>query len=192
MRWTAWIGTWLVVASVSACATARASRLREQRLEAELDGLRYQQPPAEVWQNVRQLLAERGCPLAGADADEVGQSTGVLDGFLSPARETRPYREETGLLQELGMVGPKPDGRPDDGSVSLDTGWRRRQGDRYRVDGLVEPGGFRVIFTRVVKDTYDHPEQRTRDLELELALARRIEPQAAERIERSVGSTGSQ
>lgn len=169
-----------------ACASDPAQR--RQRIEPALDQLRYGQPRDDVWQAVRQLLAERGCPLAGADAEAVGQKAGTLSGLLSPARETHPFREETGLLQELGIYGTKPPPRAE-GSVSLETGWRRKEGDRYRVDGLVEPDGFRVVFTRIELDTSNSHETRTRDLELELALARRIDPQAAERIERAASGS---
>ncbi len=189
-RSAAWIAAALAVASSIGCASARAARAREQRLAAELDALRYEQPPGEVWQAVRQLLADRGCPLAGADADAVGQKTGVLQGLLSPAKETHPSRADAGLLQQLGVVGGAA-AAPAEGSVALDTDWRRREGDRYHVDGLAGPDGFRVIFTRIVLDPSNYKETRTRDLEMELALARRIAPQAAERIERSLGGAGS-
>jgi hypothetical protein len=139
-----------------------------------------------VWDAVRRLLADRGCRLAGADADAVGQHDAPLAGFLSPARETHPYREETGLLQQLG-AGSAP-ARPAEGSVSLDTGWRRKEGDRYHVDGLVLPDGFRVIFTRVEFDPSNNKETLTRDVELELELARRLDPAAAERIERAAAA----
>ena len=169
-----------------ACASAQASRAREEKLQAELDVFRYSQPPAEVWQVVRQLLADRGCLLAGIDAKAIRQDSSAFTQFLSSARETRPYSEEEGLLQMLGlMAGPKP--KFGEGSVSLDTGWRRREGDRYHVDGLVMPDGFRVIFTRVQQDISNYREIRTRDVEMELALAKRVDPQAAARIEASAG-----
>src|SRR5262249_57550168 len=91
-----------------------------------------------------------------------------------------------GLVEALGLMGgPKPKGG--EGSVSLDTGWRRRQGDRYHVDGLVMPDGFRVIFTRVEQDISNYREIRSRDVEMELALAKRVDPGTAARIEASAG-----
>lgn len=180
----------LAVAASSGCASAQASRARTERLESELNALRYAQPPGEVWQQVRQLLADVRCPLAGDDAEAVGQKTGALAGLLSPAKETHPYRADSGLLAQLGVAGGKPP-KVAEGSVSLDTDWRRKEGDRYHADGLVEPGGFRVIFTRIQFDPSNYKETRTRDLELELALARRIDPQAAERIESAAGAPGS-
>jgi hypothetical protein len=175
------------VAAACALACVPPSQLRAQRLGPELDALRYAQPPAEVWNAVRRLLADRGYPLAGADAEAVGQKTAPLAGLLSPARETHPYREETGLLQQLGAAGGPP-AKPAEGSVSLDTDWSRKRGDRYRADGLVLPDGFRVVFTRVEFDPSNYKETRTRDLELELELARRLDPPAAERIERAAAT----
>ncbi len=187
-RAVAWIAACALVAASSGCAASKAEMARRQRLEAELDALRYPQPPAEVWQEVRKLLAERGYPLAGADAEAVGErGPGGLGGLLSKAKETHPYREDAGLLRQLGIGGAPPAERKD-GSVSLDTDWSRREGDRVHVDGLVEPGGFRVIFTRIAFDQTDLAERASRGLELELALAKRIDPQVAERIESSVAS----
>ncbi len=184
MRWTAaWIVTCLAVASSSACASMQLSKERRDRLQRELDAYRYQQPPPEVWQQVRLLLAGRGYPLAGTDAEAVGQKSGGLAMLLSPAKETYPYRPDSGLAQKLGIAGEKPVPR-DDGSVSLDTGWKNT-GERFHVDGLVSDGGFRVVFTRVVQDITDHHDQATRDVAMELALARRLDPHAADRMEKA-------
>jgi hypothetical protein len=173
-----------------ACASMQASRARQERLQAELDVVRYSQQPQEVWQQVRQLLADRGCPLAGEDAKAVGQDSSGFKQFLSAARETRPYREEEDLLQILGFTAAS---KPEfgEGSISLDTGWRRREGDRYHVDGLVMPDGFRVVFMRVEQDISNYKEIRSRDLEMELELARRVDPRVAARIEKSMGGPPS-
>jgi hypothetical protein len=174
----------------SGCASARTELRRERQLEGELDALRYPQPPAEVWQAVRQLLADKGCPLTGADAVAVGQKEGALQGLLSPAKQTHPYQGDAGLLQQFGLLGGPPPA-PGAGSVSLETGWRRKGGDRYRADGMVMPDGFRVVLTRIVLDQENGHEDHERDLDLELALARRLAPEAARRIESSVASTPS-
>jgi hypothetical protein len=108
----------------------------------------------------------------------------VLEGLLSPAKETRPYEPDTGLVQLLGL-GPRAP--RSEGSVSLDTGWSRKPGDRYHVDGVTTPEGLRVIFTRIEYDTASNKEFRSRDLEMELALARRVDPAAASRIDMQVG-----
>lgn len=180
MRWAAaWVAGCLIVVSTVGCASTQTKR--RERLQTQLDALRYLQPPPEVWQQVRLLLAQRGYQLAGADAEAVEQKSGGLAALLSPARETYPARDESGLLQKLGVTGEKGVKRRE-GSVSLDTGWRN-SGDRYHVDGIVEEDGFRVVFTRVVEDRTDHHHEASRDVELELELARRLDPGAAARIE---------
>ncbi len=189
-RFTAWMGACAIALASSGCAAAKAELARKQRLEAELDALRYPQPQAEVWQAVRQLLADEGCPLAGADAEAVGQKSGVLQGLLSPAKETHSLRSDVGLLQQLGLAGGLPP-QAAEGSVALDPDWRRKQGDRFHADGLVEPDGFRVILTRIELDPSNFRESRTRALDAELALARRLAPDAAARIESSVASAPS-
>lgn len=166
----------LVVAG--GCASWRAAQARQERLRAGLDGLRYSVPPAAAWQEVRRLLADRGFPLAGEDAAAVGQKGLGIAGLLSPARETHPYEESVGLLP--GLLS-KPATRSD-GSVSLDTGWRNA-GDRQHVDGLVEKDGFRVVFTRILQDPANPRNEAQRDLEMELELARRLDPAAAASIE---------
>ncbi len=168
----------------------QASRARQERLQAELNVVRYSQPREEVWQQVRQLLADRGCLLAGDDAKAVGQDSSGFKQFLSSARQTRPYQEDDDLLRLLGLMASSAP-KFGEGSVSLDTGWRRKEGDRYHVDGLVMPDGFRVVFTRVEQDISNYREIRSRDLEMELALARRVDPQVAARIEQSVGGAPS-
>ena len=189
-RPAAWIAACAVAVAWSGCASSKAEIARRKQLQAELDALRYAQPPTEVWQQVRKLLDERGYPLAGADAQAVGKEpAGAIAGFLSKARETHPYQEDVGLLRQFGIGAPPPPERKD-GSVSLDTNWSRQEGDRYHVDGLVEPDGFRVIFTRVELDQADYAEKRTRGTALELELARRVDPQAAQRIESAVAAAG--
>lgn len=167
----------LLLLAAGSCASIRAAKVRQERLQAGLDVLRYSGPPAKVWQEVRRLLADKGYPLAGDDAAAAGQKGLGIGGLLSPARETHPYEEDLGLLPRVAARAVRADG-----SVSLDTGWRK-SGDRYRADGLVEEGGFRVTFTRIVQDRANPRDQSSRDLELELELARRLDPEAAARLE---------
>lgn len=179
---------WLAAAllAAAACASLQGGRARAQRLQERLDAFRYDKPLPEVWLEARRLLADRGYPLAGEDAKAVGQKEmAVTERLLSPAKETYPYGEDVGLLQQLGVVGRGHD-KGSQAGLSLDTGWRRTR-DRYHVDGLQEEGGCRVVFTHVVEDLTDHRGQASRDLELELALAQRIDPAAAARIEGDAG-----
>ena len=53
------------------------------------------------------------------------------------------------------------------------------------------PDGFRVVFMRVEQDISNYKEIRSRDLEMELELARRVDPRVAARIEKSMGGPPS-
>jgi hypothetical protein len=173
------------LAALAGCATLRASQARADALRAQLDAYRFSLLMDEVWLEARRLLADRNLPLAGEDARAVGQpELGFGDRLLSPARETHGYGEDVGLLQKLGVFdrkgGSGPSGR------SLDTGWRRVR-DRYHLDALEQDGGVRVVFLRITENSTDHREQPpVRDLELELALVQRLDPEAAARIEGSL------
>ena len=179
-----WLAVGLLAAAAAGCASLQARRERTRRLQAQLDEFRYARPLDEVWLEARRLLADRGYPLAGEDAKSVGQPEMEFgDRVLSPAKETYPYGEETGLLQRLGVVGGGRKGDPT--GRSLDTGWRRTR-DRYHVDGFQDSRGCRVVFTRVVEDPTEHRAQRERDFEMELDLARRVDADGAARVDAAV------
>ena len=172
-----------IVAAAGGCAGVRAQRERQQRLAGALDAQRYARPVAEVWLEARRLLAAEGYPLAEEDAKEVGQRPmGLASSLLSPARATHPLAAERGLLQELGVL------RRDEGGprgLALDTGWSREL-RRQRAEAFEGDGGVRVVFTRIQQLATDRQEERSRDLELELALLRRLEPAAAAQVEESL------
>jgi hypothetical protein len=172
-----------VLASTAGCASVRAGQARADALRKQLDEQRFAKPMEEVWPEARRLLAERGFPLAGEDAKAVGQAEmGLGDRLFSPARETHPYGEDTGLLQKLGMLGGKKSGGGPTG-LSLDTGWRRTR-DRYHVDALQDERGVRVVYLRITENDTEHREEApVRDLELELELLQRLDAEAAARME---------
>ena len=173
-------GTALATA-IPGCATSGAARIRKERLQHELDGFAYQKPLDDVWQEARRLLAERSFQLADKDAEAVGQRPmSWTEAVLSPARETGPA-QEAGLLQRMGVVKGSNPGP----GQALDTGWNQ-YGERYHLVGWSEKGGCRVIFTYIRQDRTDRHTEETRDLETELDLMRRVDPAAAERIEKSV------
>jgi hypothetical protein len=158
-----WIAAALIAASAG-CASMQAKREREEYLAARLDSLRYQQSLDEVWLEVRRVLAAKGYPLIGKDAEVVGESHGVLFSLFSPARETSS---------------------DENGGRFLETGWRK-DGTRYLVEGFPEGSGSRVIFTLLREDPTEHghdARERRRGVELELELARRMDPEAAAGIE---------
>jgi hypothetical protein len=157
------------------CATMRASRARAEGLRAQLDSHRYQKPLAEVWQEARRLLHDQGYALAAKDLGALGieaGATGLLT-LLTSAKETEPG---------LG------------GGLVMESGWGRGiVRKRYKVEGFEDAGGSRVVFTAIPEDLTERGRdgrERARDLEMELALAWRVDPQAAERIEASLEAAG--
>jgi hypothetical protein len=164
-----WLAAALLLGS-AACASVQASRARHEALQAELDALRYDRPIDESWPEVRKLLAERKYPMTGEDARAVGQKEELLD-FLSPSRETRDSRS---------------------GVRSLQTGWGPGN-QRYRAEAIPDGDRWRVALTAIVRENPSdvYRETSRRDLDLELELARRLDPEAAKRIEDALGAPGS-
>lgn len=149
------------------CAAQRAAAERARLLQGQLDEVRYSRPLDEVWAEARRLLADRGYPLAGADAEAVGQKPWFLSGIFSPAKDTRPD--------------------PAGGQV-LETGWGPGSPAalRYRLQGSAGGSGCRVVFWAVPEDQTEHGRDGRpprRGLDMELDLARRLDPEAAARIE---------
>ena len=155
-RWSAV----LVAALVAACSMATQAR-RDTRLRAELDTHQIHKPLREVWPAALRLLADRGYQLVGRDRLVVGEPPAFrLKHLTAGGFETG--RTDHGLAME-SMA---------DASAT-----------RYHVEGQ-DIGGTacRVTFV-AVRRTGDSPsEERSRDLDLELELIRRLEPDAASRI----------
>jgi hypothetical protein len=146
------------------CASLSASRARGKVLRAEMEAFRYRQPLEVVWPEVQRLLADRGLALAGQDAKAVGQKSGVLAKFASAAKETRST-ETGGLL--------------------MDTGWNE-YGFRWRAEAEPDAGGLRVVLTRIERNQSEEvgwDGVALRDHDLELDLLRRVDPEAASRID---------
>ena len=168
-RSAAWTAAVLAAAS-GACASAQAKREREEYLQSRLDSFRFSKPLDEVWPQVQRLLADKNYPMVGKDGEAVGDEHGTLYSLFSPAKETS---------------------RETDGSRWLETGWRKDQ-TRYRVEGTPDGPGCRVVFTLLHEDTTEHghdARERKRGLEMELELARRIDPEAAAGIEAGLPAT---
>jgi len=163
---TAWLAAAAVLAT-SSCASMKAERARREALTARLDALRYAKPLDEVWAEARRMLAEKGYPLAGADAEAVGQKASPLAAIFSPAKETRPDPA---------------------GGRFLETGWGRGQ-TRHRLSADDQGGSCRVVFWVLREHPTEHGRDAgpgTRDVDLELELTRRLDPEAAGRIEAAV------
>jgi hypothetical protein len=152
---------------LAACATVRGRDARERELEQQLAAWRSSEPLDRGWDEARRLLAERGYPLADKDADAVGQRRiPPLERLASPARATA----EGGPLDR-----------------SLDTGWSGGR-DRYAVRSLAAGDGWRIAFWRLEDGTDGRPMEPTRDRAMELALVRRLDPDAAARIDAALAA----
>jgi hypothetical protein len=152
-----------LLAATLACAGQRAAKARAARLQQEVGALRYPKPLDEVWPEVKKLLVDRLFMLGGKDAEPFGQPTGLLTQLTSSAKQTTD----------------EPDGLR-----YLETGWSHSR--RYRVEGRPDAsGGCRIVFIAILEDYTEHFHERARerDYEMELALARRVLPDEANRID---------
>lgn len=152
----------LVLLVVSACATIATRQARERELERQLAAWQSTEPLGPGWAAARRLLAERGYPLADKDAGAAGQrAMSQLERLASPARAT----VERGPLER-----------------SLETGWSRQR-DRYSMQSLPAGDGWRIVLWRVEEGADGRPVEPRRDLDLELELVRRLDPDGAARID---------
>ncbi len=157
--------------ATASCASMQAERARREALAPRLDALRYSKPLDVVWSEARRLLAEKGYPLVGADAQAVGQRPNPIEIVLSRAKDTRP---------------------DPDGGQFLETGWGPGP-SRYRLQGSAEGSGIRVVFWAIPEDPLEHGRDGyppTRGLDMELELARRLDPAAAAAIEAALPAAG--
>jgi hypothetical protein len=145
------------------CASFSEYRARGKQVRAGLETFRYRQPIDQVWPVVRRLLADRGLALAGKDAAAVGQKSGAISQFSSSAKETR------------STPG---------GGLLLETAWNQ-DGVRWRAVAEPEPGGLRVVLTRITINSQEFGSDGVtlRDYDLEFDLLQRIDPDSAERVE---------
>ena len=142
----------------------KAKRAREEYLESRLDPLRYRQPLDEIWPEVQKVLASNRYPLVGKDAEAVGEEHVILYSLFSPAKETQP------------------DGS---GGRVLETGWRN-DSTRIRAQATPDESGTRVVLTLLKEDTTEHghdARERKPAVDLELQLAKKLDPEAAADIE---------
>jgi hypothetical protein len=139
----------------SCAATKRTSRLRH-----ELDEHQFQKPLAEVWPAALRLLAERRFDLVGKDRALVGQSddwTLTRRGF-----ETRQYSDRRRAVETM----------------------LNSQGVQIRVEGTdIEGRSCRVVFFALPRNARDYEKWNYRDLQLEMDLVWRVEPEVAGRME---------
>ncbi|HWT85463.1 MAG TPA: hypothetical protein VN177_06800 [Myxococcales bacterium] len=162
-RPAAWTIAAFIVASAG-CASIKAKRAREDYLVSRLDSVRYRQPLDEIWPEVQKVLAANRYPLVGKDAEAVGEEHIILFSLFSPAKET------------------EPDGS---GGRVLETGWRK-DSTRIRAQATPDESGTRVVLTLLKEDTTEHghdARERKPAVDLELQLAKKLDPEAAADIE---------
>ena len=161
-RHAAWFAVAVALAAPG-CASLSDRRARAKQVRAEMQAYRYPQSQEEVWPHVQRLLADRGLALAGKDAEEAGQKSGKLAQWSNAAKETRAT--------------------PTGGRL-LETGWNQNK-VRWRAEAEPEAGGLRVVFTHIDWnwDNIGWDGVTLRDHEMELDLLRRVDPEAAARIE---------
>jgi len=144
------------------CSAVSGEVRRESRLREQLDEHRFQQPAAKVWPAVLRLLDDRHLRLAGRDRAVVGAAP---DSWLSKLTK--------------GGFESRADGK---GGLVLETR-EDPSALRYRAEGMDTGGGTcRVVFTAVRRTGRTPSEERSRDLDLEIELVRRLEPEAAARM----------
>lgn len=153
------LAVWLV--SLAACASmSRTAALRNAMATEQI-----RQPLETVWPNALRLLQERDFPLIGKDrvvaggAEQSGWTKIFSWGF-----ETR---------------------RSPDGRMIAETDYDNRR-LRYRVEGIPSSDGCRIIFT-AIQGSVDTPDEQTRvDAALGLELMRRVDADAAARVDANV------
>lgn len=152
-----------------ACSSITAQVRRDARLREALDAHPFQQPLLVVWPAALHLLAEHHYQLVGRDRAAVG---------APEESRWKPLTARGFATRKLGGHGLVLETRENDSHT------------RYRVEGAEKPPGMcHVTFTAVRRTGEVPSEEKSRDLDLELELVRRLEPDAAARIVQSVEST---
>ena len=152
-----------LAAVAAALLAGGCAHLRAKEAERKaLDAYEFQQPLSDVWPEALRVVAQADYPLNGRDRQVVGsEEQGALSKFFAKGHETQ--------LQ--------------DGKWVAESGYGHDR-RRYRIVGTQT--GERSCQVRYValKSRDDLvTEDEARDVELQLALVRRLDPEAAERIE---------
>ena len=157
--WSAGLAAAFMMMLVACSMTTQVRR--DAQFRRELDAARINQPLAGVWPVVLHLLADHGYQLVGGDRLVVG---------APPAAR---YKRLT--------AGGFETGKTDHGLV-LET-MTDASGVRYRAEGRDLDGkACQVRFTAIRLTGSSPSEERSRNLDLELELVRRLDPEQAKRI----------
>jgi hypothetical protein len=144
--------------ALTSCATMR----RDSRLRGELDRHEFQKPLSEVWPAAIRLLAEQQFDLVGNDRAVAGQRPD--SSFLRRGFETREYSDRRRALETM----------------------QNSEGLRYRLEGTdIEGRACRINFFALRRGDPDYDKWKHRDVDMELALVREVEPETAARMEQA-------
>jgi hypothetical protein len=146
----------LLLSLTCSCATAR----RDSHLRDELDRHEFQKPLSEVWPAALRLLAREQYDLVGNDRAIAGQPAD--SNFFRRGFETREYSDKRRAMETM----------------------QNSAGVRYRLEGTdIEGRACRINFFALRREDRDYDKWRSRDVHMELALVRDLEPETADRIE---------
>jgi hypothetical protein len=162
------VALWAAMAlALGGCASARVAAARDGYLQTELETWVYPQPCGTLWPEVLRQVASEGFALVGADRAAAGKppQSGVAN-FFSEGYATRATSE---------------------GGLQAASDWNRSW-VRYVANGTPSGAGCTVRYTRVTQPDTDDPGKvfSAPDWEMALALLRRVDPQAAARVEAGI------
>jgi hypothetical protein len=159
--WSCWsVAAAAIVMFLLACSMTAQAR-RDARLRAGLDAHRFHQPLSTIWPAALHLLADHGYQLVGRDRLVVGAPPAPRFKRLT-AGGFETGHSRTGFVMET---------------------MTNASGTRYRVEGQdIDEKSCRITFVAIRRTGGAPSEERSRDLDMELELVRRLEPDAAARI----------
>ena len=157
----------VLAATLGGCASMRLADERRAYYLREVGTFNYAKGCLDVWPDVLKIVGEKGYPLVGRDRQYAGQGTqGALAKIADQGHETRAV--EGGGLEVL-------------------TGWLAAAEGNSRYEVRASPGtpsGCAVTFTYVYTGTIDPSnDRRETDWRIQLELVKRLQPDAAARIE---------
>jgi hypothetical protein len=156
-----------LLAVATACASLRLGDERRAYYLREAGSFTYAKGCLDVWPGVLQVLGEKGYPLKGRDRAYGGEGKqGAFTSVVEQGSETKAV---------------------EGGGLSVLTGWNAGAtgSTRYQVTGSpASPSGCTVTFTLISTGTVDpSAEQRDVDPTIQMELLRKLQPDAAARID---------
>ncbi len=149
------------------CASIRLADERQAYYLREAGSFTYAKGCMDVWPDVLKALGERGYPLKGRDRAYGGEGKqGAFSSVVEQGDETQAV---------------------EGGGLTVLTGWiaGSTNSTRYRVTGNPgQPSGCSVTFTLITTGVVDPAnEQRETDWRIQMDVIRKVQPDAAARID---------